>query len=112
MTSYATQFFTSAGMSTLAAFNLNIVVTSMNLVGCILEFFIIGLCGRRPLLLAGEGMLAGCLLLIGILGSLPETSHTAQGIGAFMVMIKWDFECRGVADFQQPPVSRHDRPDQ
>jgi SP family general alpha glucoside:H+ symporter-like MFS transporter len=87
MTAYAVQFFKDAGMSTVTAFNLNIVVTSMNLVGCMIEMFLITRIGRRPLILGGLMILGLMLTLIGIFGSIKENQHTLQGIGACCAVI-------------------------
>lgn len=87
MTAYATQFFKNAGMSTLGAFNLSMVVSAMNLVGCAIEWWLIAMWGRRPLILGGMGTLATCLLVIGIMGCIPKQNATLRTIGAFMAMI-------------------------
>lgn len=87
MTSYAVQFFKNAGMSTQTAFNLNIVVTSMNLIGCGFEMFLITRFGRRPMILIGLSILAVMLLLIGIFGCLPHTKAVLNGIGACCAVI-------------------------
>lgn len=59
----------------------------MNLVGCFCDFFLMSRFGRRPLIVCGLLSLATCLLLIGIMGSVPETPGTLRSIGAFMVLI-------------------------
>ena len=87
MTAYAVQFFKTAGMSTVAAFNLNIVVTAMNLVGCALEMVLVTRIGRRPMILIGLVILGLMLLLIGVFGSIKETTGTLQGIGACCAII-------------------------
>jgi len=74
-------------MSTTSAFNLSMVVTGMNLVGCAIEWFLIVRWGRRPLILWGMVSLAVCLLLIGVLGCVPHSGPVLQAIGAFMVMV-------------------------
>jgi len=87
MTAYAVQFFKSAGMSTDTAFNLNIVITAMNLIGCMIEFVLISKFGRRPLILTGMAILASMLLVIGILGSVTTTNSTLVGTGAACAII-------------------------
>ena len=87
MTAYAVQFFKQAGMSTVAAFNLNILVTSMNLVGCMIEMTLVTRFGRRPMIIIGLAILGLMLLLIGIFGSVKENKHTLQGIGACCAVI-------------------------
>ncbi|ORX36725.1 trehalose transport-related protein [Kockovaella imperatae] len=87
MTAYAVQFFEAAGMKTKTAFNFNLGIASLNLVGCFLEFFIIRRLGRRPLMIAGLVILGLMLLLIGIFGCIPETKATRNGIGACCAVI-------------------------
>jgi len=87
MTAYAVQFFKNAGMSTQTAFNLNIVVTSMNLVGCGIEMIAVTRIGRRPMILFGLMTLAAMLLLIGIFGCLSPTKPVLNGIGACCAVI-------------------------
>ena len=74
-------------MSTLQAFNFNLGISSLNLVGCILEFFIIRRLGRRPLMIGGLSILGLMLLLIGIFGCIPETKTVQNGIGACCAII-------------------------
>ena len=74
-------------MSTLQAFNFNLGISSLNLVGCILEFFIIRRIGRRPLMIGGLGVLGLMLLLIGIFGCIPATKTVQNGIGACCAII-------------------------
>ncbi|KAL7425256.1 hypothetical protein Q5752_000944 [Cryptotrichosporon argae] len=87
MTAYAVEMFEVAGMSTTTAFDLNLVVTGMNLIGCFIEFGLITFFGRRRLLLSGLSSLAFCLLMIGIMGAITSTSSTQRTAAAFMVMI-------------------------
>lgn len=87
MTAYAVQFLTSAGLSTTAAFNFNVIITAMNLVGCGLEFGLITRIGRRPLIIWGMAVLAICLAIIGALGCVDTTAATAAGTGACCAII-------------------------
>lgn len=84
----------NAGMSTTDAFNMNMIVTSMNLVGCAFELCIIHWVSRRFLLLSGMVSLAINLLLVGIMGTLPGThggdhvnKPAVKAIAAFTIMI-------------------------
>ncbi|BEI81861.1 hypothetical protein CcaverHIS002_0210210 [Cutaneotrichosporon cavernicola] len=91
LTGYAIVFLKSVGWSTTAAFNLNMVITAMNLVGCALELFVINRFGRRPLILWGMTMLMTLLLLIGILGSVPFNHHVIQAIASFLILLNLIF---------------------
>ena len=74
-------------MSTATALNFNIIVNAMNLIGCIIEFFLIRRIGRRPLMIGGLSVLGCMLLLIGIFGSVTATQATKNGIGACCAVI-------------------------
>lgn len=87
MTAYAVQFFKNAGMSTASAFNFNILVTSMNIIGCGFEMVAVTRFGRRPMILGGLMSLGLMLLLIGIFGCLPHTKAVLNGIGACCAVI-------------------------
>ena len=81
------QFFEAAGMSTTTAFNFNVIANAMNLVGCVIEFFLIRRIGRRPLMIGGLSVLGLMLLLIGIFGSVTPTKATRNGVGAACFVI-------------------------
>jgi SP family general alpha glucoside:H+ symporter-like MFS transporter len=51
---------------------------------------VIGRVGRRPLYLAGIGLMGFFMLLIGIVGSIPS-DNTAIGIGVMLVIIRITF---------------------
>ena len=51
----------------------------------------IGRVGRRPLYLAGIGLMGFFMLLIGIVGSIPS-DNTAIGIGVMLVIIRITFK--------------------
>jgi SP family general alpha glucoside:H+ symporter-like MFS transporter len=52
---------------------------------------VIGRVGRRPLYLAGIGLMGFFMLLIGIVGSIPS-DNTAIGIGVMLVIIRITFK--------------------
>lgn len=87
MTAYAVQFLKAAGMTTDTAYNFNLIISAMNLVGCFCEFGLISRFGRRPLILAGMGVLAIALFIIGLLGSVDKTHSSTLGIGVCCAII-------------------------
>jgi len=91
LTGYAVVFLKTAGWSTKAAFNLNMVITAMNLVGCGLEFTVINRFGRRPLILWGMVCHMVLLLLIGVLGCVHNNTHVLQALAAFLIMLNLIF---------------------
>ncbi|POS74114.1 hypothetical protein DHEL01_v207493 [Diaporthe helianthi] len=62
-----TYFFTTAGMPTAKAFELSLGAKGMAFIGTVLSWWLISYWGRRPIYVAGMGMLCGLLLIIGIL---------------------------------------------
>lgn len=67
------------------------IITSMNLVGCGIELFIINRVGRRTLLLGGQASLITCLIIVGILGCVPGTDGVHKGLGAILAIINLVF---------------------
>jgi SP family general alpha glucoside:H+ symporter-like MFS transporter len=74
-------------MTVTTAFNFNVIVNAMNLIGVCFEFVLITRFGRRPLLLIGLSILATMLLFIGIFGSVKSSPATLNGIGACCAVI-------------------------
>lgn len=102
LTGYATTFLKNAGWSVTAAFNINMVITAMNLVGCGLEFLVINRFGRRPILLWGMVALTACCIIIGGLGCVPinhakdhimtgKEKGALKGLAAFLIMLNLIF---------------------
>lgn len=88
MTGYATQMFRNAGMSATGAFNMGLIITSMNIVGCGIEFCIVNRFRRRTLILTGQVILTLCLMIIGVLGCVMGKSvPMLNAVGAFMVLV-------------------------
>ncbi|KAI0181669.1 sugar transporter [Hypoxylon sp. FL1284] len=71
-----TYFFTTAGMDTDQAFNLNLGARGIVFIGTIMSWWLISYWGRRPLYVGGMGLLSLVLLLIGIL----DVSAGKQGL--------------------------------
>ncbi len=74
-----TYFFTQAGISSDNAYKLNLGGTGMAFLGTVLSWFLIARIGRRTLYLWGEIVLAGLLIVIGILSA---ASHSGGALWA------------------------------
>lgn len=75
---YATYFFELAGMPVAASFDMGLGNTAIGFVATCGSWFLMSLTGRRRIYMGGVGIMALCLLLIGILDCLPNyTAHPA-----------------------------------
>ncbi|OCF78039.1 hypothetical protein I204_02045 [Kwoniella mangroviensis CBS 8886] len=77
----------NAGMSTTGAFNMNLVLSAMSIVGVAISWVALGWTGRRPIYMTGIALEACCLLPIGILGTIPQTNARLNAMGALMIII-------------------------
>lgn len=86
---YAVVFFQAAGLSTEAAFNLNVGMTALGFVGTCCSFFLIPRYGRRTLYFGGLCVLTGLMLLVGILGIAPRTNALVNAEAGLLIV--WFF---------------------
>ncbi|WRT64889.1 uncharacterized protein IL334_001825 [Kwoniella shivajii] len=91
ITGLTVEFLKQAGMSTKEAFNMNLVLHAMGIVGVGLSWIFLGYFGRRPIYLSGLITEAACLLPIGILGCITPTTASLKATGGFMIMINLIF---------------------
>ncbi|WWC59367.1 uncharacterized protein I303_101919 [Kwoniella dejecticola CBS 10117] len=91
ITGLTVEFLKQAGMSTKEAFNMNLILHAMGIVGVGLSWIFLGYFGRRPIYLSGLVTEACCLLPIGILGFVTKTNATLKLTGALMIMINLIF---------------------
>lgn len=71
---YSTYFFQLAGIETETSFSLSIGVAVLGLLGVMGSWFLINRAGRRSTTLAGAGLLAFLLFMIGIFDVIPGSS--------------------------------------
>ncbi|KAL1406558.1 hypothetical protein Q8F55_008264 [Vanrija albida] len=93
MTGLATQILTRAGMNEDDAFSINMGMFGMLFVGTVLVWGGMGKWGRRRIYLIGQVAVALCLLGMGILGSVKQSTNILYGIGAFMMLLNLVFAC-------------------
>lgn len=84
-----TYFFTTAGMNTDKAYQLNVGGTAIAFVGTCLSWFLITYIGRRKIYLGGMGTLVTLNMLIGILDAAVNNSSGLWAQAAFCIM--WSF---------------------
>ncbi|KAL1962672.1 hypothetical protein VTN77DRAFT_9306 [Rasamsonia byssochlamydoides] len=78
-------FFTTAGMSSDRAYQLNLGGTAIAFVGTILSWWLISHVGRRTLYVGGQGILCATLFIIGILNASSKTSGSLWAQSAFCI---------------------------
>ena len=81
-----TYFFTTAGIASDKAYQLNLGTTSIAFVGTCLSWILITFFGRRTLYMAGQAVLAAGLLLIGILNAASSTPGSLWAQAAFCIL--------------------------
>ncbi|KAK6903858.1 hypothetical protein I203_107366 [Kwoniella mangroviensis CBS 8507] len=91
ITGLTVEFLKQAGMSTKEAFNMNIILHAMGIVGVGLSWIFLGYFGRRSIYLSGLISEAACLLPIGILGFVEKSDASRKATGGLMIMINLIF---------------------
>lgn len=86
---YAVVFFQAAGLSSEAAFNLNVGMTALGFCGTCISFFLIPRYGRRTLYFGGLCVLTGLMLIVGFLGIAPRTNSLVNAEAAILII--WFF---------------------
>ncbi|KAJ7624619.1 maltose permease [Roridomyces roridus] len=80
------QFFVQAGMGTLAAYDLNLALNSMFIIGTVASWVLLAHFGRRTLYIAGLSTMSLVLLIIGALGF--SSSNAAKwASGALLIAL-------------------------
>ncbi|RSH89188.1 hypothetical protein EHS25_002300 [Saitozyma podzolica] len=88
---YATSFLQTAGMGETAAFNLNLGLNSMYIVGTLTSWAFLYRFGRRTVYIGGQAFMGVTLGAIGILGFYPSSAGAAYAIGALLVVLNFAF---------------------
>ncbi|OCF58934.1 hypothetical protein L486_03427 [Kwoniella mangroviensis CBS 10435] len=91
ITGLTVEFLKQAGMSTKEAFNMNIILHAMGIVGVGLSWIFLGYFGRRSIYLSGLISEAACLLPIDILGFVEKSDASLKATGGLMIMINLIF---------------------
>ncbi|KAK6984885.1 maltose permease [Favolaschia claudopus] len=84
------QFFVQAGLGTVAAYDVNLALNAMFIVGTIASWFLLSRFGRRTLYIAGLAAMAVVLIIIGALSS-SKTDAAKWASGALLVLLNFAY---------------------
>jgi len=84
------QFFTQAGLGTVASFDVNLALNSMFIIGTVASWFLLYRFGRRTLYIAGLVIMAVVLLVIGGLG-FANSNGADWAIGGLLVALNFTY---------------------
>ncbi|WWC73879.1 uncharacterized protein I206_107851 [Kwoniella pini CBS 10737] len=87
ITGLTVEMLENAGMSATAAFNMNLVLSAMSIIGVAISWVALRYTGRRKIYITGIALEACCLLPIGILGTVAQTNARLNAMGALMIII-------------------------
>ncbi|KAJ7152083.1 trehalose transport-related protein [Mycena filopes] len=80
------QFFTEAGLGTVASFDVNLALNSMFIIGTVVSWFLLSRFGRRTLYISGLALMSAVLLVIGCLG-FTSSPNAKWASGALLVFL-------------------------
>ncbi|KAJ6518515.1 trehalose transport-related protein [Mycena vulgaris] len=84
------QFFIQAGLGTVAAFDVNLALNSMFIIGTVASWFLLYRFGRRSIYIVGLAIMAIVLLIIGALG-FSNSSGAKWAIGGLLVGLNFTY---------------------
>ncbi|KAK8066239.1 hypothetical protein PG997_012986, partial [Apiospora hydei] len=90
--SFATIFLRSAGMPQVQAFNYSMGIQSVNIFATAIAIALMGRIGRRVFYLYGSTGIGLLMLIIGILGFVPDQTNTAIAVAVVMIMVNFTFK--------------------
>ncbi|KAK7954092.1 alpha-glucosides permease MPH2/3 [Apiospora saccharicola] len=90
--SFATIFLRAAGMPQVQAFNYSMGIQSVNIFATAIAIVLMGRVGRRVFYLYGSTGIGLLMLVIGILGFVPDQTHTAIAVAVVMIMVNFVFK--------------------
>ncbi|KAK8038284.1 alpha-glucosides permease MPH2/3 [Apiospora phragmitis] len=90
--SFATIFLRSAGMPQVQAFNYSMGIQSVNIFATAIAIALMGRIGRRVFYLYGSTGIGLLMLIIGILGFVPNQTNTAIAVAIVMIMVNFVFK--------------------
>ncbi|KAJ7637417.1 putative alpha-glucoside transport-related protein [Mycena rosella] len=82
------QFFEQAGLSTIAAFDINLALNSMFIIGTVASWFLLDHFGRRTIYFVGLVLMGTVLLVIGCMG-FSNSSGAKWASGVLLVMLNF-----------------------
>ncbi|KAM0327962.1 hypothetical protein ACHAQA_005361 [Verticillium albo-atrum] len=83
---YSTYFYQQAGLPSTQAFNMSLIQYGLGIVGVFIAWVMLPYFGRRTLYIWGLVGLDICLLVIGVLGTIPTKSVIAWAIGSMLIL--------------------------
>lgn len=89
---YAAIFLQSAGMPQVQAFNFNMGIQSVNIVGTAIAISLMGRIGRRTFFFYGSSSIGLLMLVIGILGFVPGADHVAITVAVVLILVNLIFK--------------------
>lgn len=87
ITNYAAIFLKAAGMPEVQAFNFNMGIQSVNIFCTIIAIVLMGMIGRRTFFFWGSAGIGLCMLVIGIMGFVPNSDSAGILIGLAVILI-------------------------
>ncbi|KAK9452017.1 general substrate transporter [Limtongia smithiae] len=90
---YSTYFYEQAGLATSMSFTMSLIQYAIGAVGTISSWFLLLRFGRRTLYLFGIGTALVLMLIIGIIGSVPQTTGTSWAIGSMLLVFTAIYDC-------------------
>lgn len=90
--SYSTYFYKQAGLPTYQAFNMSIAGYALGIVGVFTAWFLLPHMGRRTMYLVGLICLAVCLIIVGILGTVPTSTAIAWAVGSLLLVYTFFYD--------------------
>ncbi|KAK7935869.1 hypothetical protein PG985_001364 [Apiospora marii] len=90
--SFATIFLRAAGMPQVQAFNYSMGIQSVNIFATAIAIVLMGRIGRRVFYLYGSTGIGLLMLVIGILGFVPDQTNTAIAVAVVMIMVNFVFK--------------------
>ncbi|KAM0330613.1 hypothetical protein ACHAQA_003562 [Verticillium albo-atrum] len=92
LTGYAAQFLQGAGMNQTMSFNYSMAIQSVNIFATGIAIVLMGRVGRRWFYFLGSNAIGFWMAMIGIIGTLEQTSKTAIAVAAMLILTNFTFK--------------------
>ncbi|KAL1953571.1 hypothetical protein VTO42DRAFT_2598 [Malbranchea cinnamomea] len=89
---YSTFFFQRAGLPVSQSFNMSIGMYSLGFVGTLLSWIIMSYFGRRTIYVAGLGILASILLVVGFISLAPDNESASWATGTMLLVYTFFYD--------------------
>ena len=91
ITTLNVEFLESAGMTTDFAFDFNLIINALSIVGVAVSWGLLRIMGRRPIYNMGVAMIIILNMLIGIMGCIKQEKNLSSAIGGLMALVNFVF---------------------